>query len=123
MDTGIPPDINNGALALAGIAIERNTDHVTIDIHHKTAGHILASSLNHQEDHTQIEIGHLASTDNPEEITRHQEIKAQDNTDRITEEIHIIDLIVSIDRMNIGPRHRTDSRIPDVNPHIETLII
>ncbi len=43
------------------------------------------NSHNHQIDHTQTETGHLASTDNPEEIIRRQEIKAQDNTDQIIE--------------------------------------
>jgi hypothetical protein len=116
-------DINNGALVLAAITVECKIDHATIDIHHKITGHILINSHNHQIGHIQTETGHLASTDNPEEIIRRQEIKAQDNTDQITEEIHIIGHIASIDKMNIDPRHRTGSRILDVNLHIEALII
>ncbi len=96
---------------------------MTIDIHLNTAGHIIVNSRNHQIDHIQTEIGHPASTDNPEEIIRRQEIRVQDNTDQITEEIRIIGHIANTDKMNIDPRHRTDRQIPDVSLHIEILII
>ncbi len=123
MDTGTHLDISNGALAPAVITIECKIDHATIDTHHKIVGHIPVNSHNHRIDHTQIGIGHPVNTDNPEEIIRRQEIKAQDNTDQITEETHTIDHIASTDKTNIDPRQRTDNQIPDVNLHIETPII
>jgi hypothetical protein len=43
--------------------------------------------------------------------------------DQITGEIPTIDHITSIDKMNIDPRHHTDSKIPDDNPHIGIQII
>ncbi len=43
--------------------------------------------------------------------------------DQITEETPTIDPITSIDRMNIDPRHHTDSKIPDVNLHIGIQLI
>jgi hypothetical protein len=43
--------------------------------------------------------------------------------DQITEEIPTIDHITSTDKMNIDPRHHTDSKIPDVNLHIGIQII
>jgi hypothetical protein len=43
--------------------------------------------------------------------------------DQIIEESPTIDHITSIDRLNIGHRHHTDSKIPDANLHIGIQII